>query len=117
MFQDLFCTCRGVPRVNLTGVVSKKRIDLCSSRYLRSNNVCYMHLCRLRSPNNPPLASADMMLLNPPSVLKSSSSVGGSDTPTPQKKHSSVDNLRLQGKYSSSEVTKLWSLRLEPAYC
>ena len=57
----------------------------------------YLYFRRLRSPNNPPLASADTMLLNPPSLLKSSSSVGGSDTPTPQKKHSSVDNLRLQG--------------------
>lgn len=101
--QDLFSTCRGVPRVMLAGVVSKKENHLVVDTS-DPTNVCYLHLCRLRSPNNPPLASADMMLLNPPSLLKSSSSVGGSDTPIPQKKHSSVDNLRLQGKQSSSKV-------------
>ena len=52
---------------------------------------------RLRSVSNPPLASADMLLINPPCSLKTSSTAGGSDTPTAQKKHNNVDNLRLQG--------------------
>lgn len=58
---------------------------------------------RLRSASNPPLASADMLLINPPCSLKTSSTAGGSDTPTAQKKHNSVDNLRLQDEVESSD--------------
>ncbi|XP_073252830.1 protein inturned-like isoform X3 [Porites lutea] len=59
----------------------------------------------LRSPRNPPLASADALLISPPTTIlqKSSSSFGGSDTPTSQKKHGSLDNLRLQDEVDSND--------------
>lgn len=60
----------------------------------------------LRSPRNPSLASADTLLVSPPTTVKlqkSSSSLGGSDTPTSQKKHGSVDNLRLQDEGDSND--------------
>lgn len=59
----------------------------------------------LRSPRNPPLASADALLISPPTTMlqKSSSSFGGSDTPSSQKKHGSLDNLRLQDEVDSND--------------
>lgn len=59
----------------------------------------------LRSPRNPPVASADTLLLNPPTIMsqKASSSFGGSDALTLQKKHGSLDNLRLQDEVESSD--------------
>lgn len=100
--QDLVCyeSCL------LTRAVPMKDIQLrFESNKLLSllNNSIFPR--RLRSPNNPPLASADMLLINPPTLLKSSSSVGGSDTPL-QKKHNSVDNLRLQGTHT----VKYWCM-------
>lgn len=51
----------------------------------------------LRSPRSPPLASADALLLSPPtSAQRVAVSLGASESLTPQKKHGSIDNLRFQ---------------------
>lgn len=78
------------------------------STAIADSNNFYFYFHSLRSHRNPPVASADTLLLNPPTIMsqKASSSFGGSDALAPQKKHGSLDNLRLQGTVTGRKSQK-----------